>query len=162
MWWAGRRRHFEGASLARHIRWRKVEATLNALPQFITKIDGRDIQFAHIRSPHQDALPLLMTHGWPGSTIKLLKVIEPLRFRARDVNLVMGPRNARSPFGVGFASTETRRGRRAESTSTIAARGVAADRRLYLLVRQPGDVDERTFEITFLERGVEAYVFTFG
>ena len=58
--------------------WRKVEATLNALPQFITEIDGLDIQFAHIRSPHEDALPLLMTHGWPGSIIELLKVIEPL------------------------------------------------------------------------------------
>lgn len=58
--------------------WRKVEATLNALPQFITEIDGLDIQFAHIRSPHDDALPLLMTHGWPDSIIELLKVIEPL------------------------------------------------------------------------------------
>jgi pimeloyl-ACP methyl ester carboxylesterase len=58
--------------------WRKVEATLNARPQFITEIDGLDIQFAHIRSPHDDALPLLMTHGWPGSIIELLKVIEPL------------------------------------------------------------------------------------
>jgi pimeloyl-ACP methyl ester carboxylesterase len=58
--------------------WRKVEATINALPQFITEIDGLDIQFAHIRSPHDDALPLLMTHGWPGSIIELLKVIEPL------------------------------------------------------------------------------------
>jgi pimeloyl-ACP methyl ester carboxylesterase len=58
--------------------WRKVEATLNALPQFITEIDGLDIQFAHIRSSHDDALPLLMTHGWPGSIIELLKVIEPL------------------------------------------------------------------------------------
>src|SRR3712207_1163157 len=58
--------------------WRRVEATLNELPQFITEIDGLDIQFAHIRSPHEDALPLLMTHGWPGSVIELLKVIEPL------------------------------------------------------------------------------------
>jgi pimeloyl-ACP methyl ester carboxylesterase len=58
--------------------WRKVEATLNSLPQFITEIDGLDIQFAHIRSPHANALPMLMTHGWPGSIIELLKVIEPL------------------------------------------------------------------------------------
>jgi pimeloyl-ACP methyl ester carboxylesterase len=58
--------------------WRKAEATLNELPQFITEIDGLDIQFAHIRSPHDDAMPLLMTHGWPGSIIELLKVIEPL------------------------------------------------------------------------------------
>jgi pimeloyl-ACP methyl ester carboxylesterase len=58
--------------------WRMVEARLNALPQFITEIDGLDIQFAHIRSPHDDALPLLMTHGWPGSIVELLKVIDPL------------------------------------------------------------------------------------
>jgi pimeloyl-ACP methyl ester carboxylesterase len=58
--------------------WRKVEATLNSLPQFITAIDGLDIQFAHIRSPHESAMPMLMTHGWPGSIIELLKVIEPL------------------------------------------------------------------------------------
>ncbi|MEV7236257.1 epoxide hydrolase [Streptomyces sp. NPDC051020] len=58
--------------------WRKVEKRLNALPQFITEIDGLDIQFAHIRSPHADALPMLMTHGWPGSIIELLKVIDPL------------------------------------------------------------------------------------
>jgi len=58
--------------------WRKVERRLNDLPQFITEIDGLDIQFAHIRSPHSDAMPLLMTHGWPGSIIELLKVTEPL------------------------------------------------------------------------------------
>lgn len=58
--------------------WRKVEARLNALPQFITELDGLDIQFAHIRSPHTGALPMLMTHGWPGSIVELLKVIGPL------------------------------------------------------------------------------------
>ncbi len=58
--------------------WRKVEARLNALPQFITEIDGLDIQFAHIRSPHADAMPMLMTHGWPGSIIELLKIVDPL------------------------------------------------------------------------------------
>jgi len=58
--------------------WRKIESILNALPQFITEIDGLDIQFAHIRSQHEDAMPLLMTHGWPGSIIELLKVIDPL------------------------------------------------------------------------------------
>ncbi|MDQ3896673.1 MAG: epoxide hydrolase 1 [Actinomycetota bacterium] len=58
--------------------WRKVEKTLNELPQFITEVDGLDVQFAHIRSSHQDALPLLMTHGWPGSIIELLKIIDPL------------------------------------------------------------------------------------
>lgn len=58
--------------------WRKAEAKINALPQFITEIDGLDIQFAHIRSPHSDAMPMLMTHGWPGSIVELLKVVAPL------------------------------------------------------------------------------------
>ena len=58
--------------------WRKVEARLNALPQFITTIDGLDIQFTHIRSKHANALPLIMTHGWPGSVLELLKTVGPL------------------------------------------------------------------------------------
>ena len=58
--------------------WRKVEAKLNALPMFVTKIDGLDIQFIHLRSRHPNALPLIITHGWPGSIIELLKVIGPL------------------------------------------------------------------------------------
>ncbi|CAN7438937.1 epoxide hydrolase family protein [Rhizobium sp. LjRoot258] len=58
--------------------WRKVEAQLNALPQFITTIDGVDIHFIHVRSKHKDALPLIVTHGWPGSIIEQLKIIEPL------------------------------------------------------------------------------------
>jgi pimeloyl-ACP methyl ester carboxylesterase len=58
--------------------WRKVEARLNALPQFLTEIDGLDIHFIHIRSKHDDALPLVVTHGWPGSIIEQLKIVEPL------------------------------------------------------------------------------------
>src|ERR671912_207879 len=58
--------------------WRKVEARLNALPQFITEIDGLDIHFIHMRSRHEDALPLIVNHGWPGSVIEQLKIIEPL------------------------------------------------------------------------------------
>jgi pimeloyl-ACP methyl ester carboxylesterase len=58
--------------------WRKAEARLNALPQFITTIDGLDIHFIHVRSPHANAMPLLMTHGWPGSVFELLKVVDPL------------------------------------------------------------------------------------
>ncbi|MCU1617517.1 MAG: multidrug transporter [Frankiales bacterium] len=57
---------------------RRVEARLNALPQFTTEIDGVDIHFVHVRSPHPDALPLIMTHGWPGSVIELLDPIGPL------------------------------------------------------------------------------------
>ena len=58
--------------------WRKVEATLNAYPQFITEIDGLDIHFIHVRSKHENALPLIVTHGWPGSIIEQLKIIGPL------------------------------------------------------------------------------------
>ena len=58
--------------------WRKVEARLNALPQFVTNIDGLDIHFIHVRSRHESALPLIVTHGWPGSIIEQLKIIDPL------------------------------------------------------------------------------------
>jgi pimeloyl-ACP methyl ester carboxylesterase len=58
--------------------WRKVEARLNALPQFTTEIDGLDIHFIHVRSKHENALPLIVTHGWPGSVIEQLKIIDPL------------------------------------------------------------------------------------
>jgi pimeloyl-ACP methyl ester carboxylesterase len=58
--------------------WRPCEAKLNALPNFITEIDGLGIHFIHVRSQHQDALPLIVTHGWPGSIIEQLKIIEPL------------------------------------------------------------------------------------
>jgi pimeloyl-ACP methyl ester carboxylesterase len=58
--------------------WRKVEAKLNALPQFMTEIDGLDIHFIHVRSKHEDALPVIITHGWPGSVIELLSAIGPL------------------------------------------------------------------------------------
>jgi pimeloyl-ACP methyl ester carboxylesterase len=58
--------------------WRACEAKLNALPQFTTEIDGVDIHFLHVKSPHADALPLIVTHGWPGSVIELLEVVGPL------------------------------------------------------------------------------------
>jgi pimeloyl-ACP methyl ester carboxylesterase len=58
--------------------WRKVEARLNALPQFTTEIDGLDIHFIHVSSKHENALPLIVTHGWPGSIIEQLKIIDPL------------------------------------------------------------------------------------
>jgi pimeloyl-ACP methyl ester carboxylesterase len=58
--------------------WRKVEARLNSYPQFITEIDGLDIHFIHVRSRHENALPLIVTHGWPGSVIEQLKIIGPL------------------------------------------------------------------------------------
>ena len=58
--------------------WRKVEARLSSFPQFITEVDGLDIHFIHVRSKHENALPLIVTHGWPGSVIEQLKIIEPL------------------------------------------------------------------------------------
>src|SRR4051812_6984868 len=65
--------------LARHwvtdYDWRKCEASLNAMPQFVTEIDGLDIHFIHVRSQHEDALPLIVNHGWPGSIIEQLKII---------------------------------------------------------------------------------------
>src|SRR5208337_3703263 len=58
--------------------WRACEARLNALPQFTTEIDGVDIYFIHVKSRHENALPLIMTHGWPGSVIELLETVGPL------------------------------------------------------------------------------------
>jgi pimeloyl-ACP methyl ester carboxylesterase len=58
--------------------WRKIEAKMNALPQFITEIDGLDIHFIHVRSKHENAMPLIVTHGWPGSIIEQMKIIAPL------------------------------------------------------------------------------------
>jgi pimeloyl-ACP methyl ester carboxylesterase len=58
--------------------WRKCEAKINSYPQFLTEIDGLDIHFLHVRSPHEDALPLIVTHGWPGSVVEQLKIIDPL------------------------------------------------------------------------------------
>ena len=63
---------------ARHHDWRTFESRLNAVPQFKTRIDGLDIHFIHVRSPHADALPLIITHGWPGSIVEMLGVITPL------------------------------------------------------------------------------------
>src|SRR3984893_13417137 len=58
--------------------WRKIEAKLKVLPQFITEIDGLDIHFIHVRSKHENALPLIVTHGWPGSIIEQIKILDPL------------------------------------------------------------------------------------
>src|SRR5215216_1791318 len=58
--------------------WRKCEARLSALPQFTTEIDGLNIHFVHVRSKHENALPLVINHGWPGSIIEQLKIIDPL------------------------------------------------------------------------------------
>src|SRR5215475_2587443 len=69
-------------ALARHwgteYDWRRCEARLKALPNFITEIDGLDIHFIHVRSKHENALPLIVTHGWPGSVVEQLKIVGPL------------------------------------------------------------------------------------
>jgi pimeloyl-ACP methyl ester carboxylesterase len=89
--------------------WRKAEAKLNALPQFMTKIDGVDIHFIHVRSKHSNALPLIMTHGWPGSVFELLKTVGPLtdppahEGRAQDAFDLVLP----SMPGYGFSGKPT-------------------------------------------------------
>jgi pimeloyl-ACP methyl ester carboxylesterase len=92
--------------------WRKTEAKLNALPQFKTEIDGVDIHFIHVKSPHEDALPLIMTHGWPGSVIELLETVGPLTDptahggRAEDAFDLVLP----SVPGYGFSAEPTELG----------------------------------------------------
>ena len=89
--------------------WRKAEAKLNALPQFVTNIDGVDIHFIHVRSRHKNALPLIVTHGWPGSVIEQLKIIGPLTNptahggRAEDAFDIVIP----SVPGFGFSARPT-------------------------------------------------------
>ena len=76
-----RKRHRCGAASTHRIAgydWRTFEKRFAALPHFVTRIDGVDIHFIHVRSKHEDALPLIVTHGWPGSTIEQLKIIGPL------------------------------------------------------------------------------------
>lgn len=95
-----------------HHDWRRLEADLNRHPQFLTEIDGLDIHFIHVRSPHPDALPLLLTHGWPGSVIDFLPMITPLTDpvahggRAEDAFDVVIP----SLPGFGFSGKPTRTG----------------------------------------------------
>jgi len=89
--------------------WRRTEARLNALPQFVTTIDGLDIHFIHVRSRHPNAMPLIITHGWPGSFLEMIKAIEPLTDptafggRAEDAFDVVIP----SIPGYGFSSRPT-------------------------------------------------------
>ena len=100
--------------------WRKAEAKLNALPQFVTTIDGLDIQFVHIKSKHKNALPLIITHGWPGSVFELLKIIGPLTDpvayggKAEDAFDVVIP----SMPGYGFSGKPTTTGWDADHIAT--------------------------------------------
>ena len=121
--------------------WRKAEAKLNALPQFTTEIDGADIHFIHVRSQHEDALPLIMTHGWPGSVIELLETVGPLTDptahggAAEDAFHLVLP----SLPGYGFSSEPAELGWDAARTGRAWAelmRGLGYDR----YVAQGGDV----------------------
>ena len=108
--------------------WRATEARINAFPQFITEIDGLDIHFIHVRSPHEGAAPLVITHGWPGSIVEFLKVIEPLsdpvKFggQASDAFHVVAP----SLPGYGFSGKPTKNGwgveKIADAWATLMAR----------------------------------------
>ncbi|RVP08670.1 epoxide hydrolase [Sinorhizobium meliloti] len=92
--------------------WRKVEARLNALPQFTTSIDGVNIHFIHVRSKHKDALPIIVTHGWPGSVIEQLKIVEPLTDPTAHGGLSSDAFDVVIPSipGYGFSGKPTERG----------------------------------------------------
>src|SRR5213075_2017429 len=85
--------------------WGRCEARLNGLPNFVTEIDGLDVHFVHVRSRHEDALPLIVTHGWPGSIIEQLKLTDPMSHggRADDAFHVVIP----SLPGHGFSAKPT-------------------------------------------------------
>jgi pimeloyl-ACP methyl ester carboxylesterase len=126
---------------ARDHDWRRCEARLNALPQFTTVIDGVEIHFIHVRSPHEDALPLVMTHGWPGSVVELLETVGPLTDptahggRAEDAFHLVLP----SLPGYGFSGEPTELGW--ENGRIAAAWAQLMDRLGYTrYVAQGGDV----------------------
>src|SRR6516162_6757228 len=121
--------------------WRQCEAKLNSLPQFLTEIDGVDVHFIHVKSPHPNALPLIMTHGWPGSVIELLQTVSPLTDppahggRAEDAFDLVLP----SIPGYGFSGEPTELGWWAGRAA--AAWPVLMDRLGYTrYVAQGGDV----------------------
>lgn len=92
--------------------WRKVEARLNALPQFTTNIDGVEIHFIHVRSKHEGALPIIVTHGWPGSVIEQMKIVEPLTDPTAHGGLASDAFDVVIPSipGYGFSGKPTERG----------------------------------------------------
>jgi len=92
--------------------WRRAEARINAFPQFMTSIDGLDIHFLHVRSPHENALPLVLTHGWPGSIVEFLEVIEPLTDPAKHGGDPAGAFHVVCPSlpGYGFSGKQAEPG----------------------------------------------------
>ena len=138
---------------AKEYDWRNMEARLAALPQFVTEIDGLDIHFVHVRSQHENALPMIVTHGWPGSIIEQLKIIEPLTnptahggTAAEAFHLVIP-----SLPGHGFSEKPTKPG---WTPVTIAAAWATLMRRLGYerYVAQGGDWGNAVSEIMALQQ----------
>ena len=108
--------------------WRRCQAQLNALPQFMTEIDGLDIHFIHVRSRHQDALPLIVNHGWPGSVIEQLKIIGPLTdptAHGGGPGYRTGPRTRAAPGCISSGIISPRCCCAAEWTSSASRNGLA-------------------------------------
>ena len=99
--------------------WRKAEAKLNALPQFVTNIDGVDIHFIHVRSRHKNALPVIITHGWPGSVIEQLKIIGRSRIQPRTE---AAPRTRSTSSSRPYQATASPASRRAPAGTPITSR----------------------------------------
>ena len=133
---SSRRCRTSRATGAREYDWRKAEAKLNAVPNFVTDIDGLEIHFIHVKSKHKNALPIIITHGWPGSILEQMKLIEPLTNptahggTAADAFDVVIPsmawlwilRKAHEP-GLGHASHGTRLGGAHEAPGIHEVRG---------------------------------------
>ena len=100
--------------------WRKAEARLNALPQFKTEIDGLDIHFIHVKSSNEDALPLIITHGWPGSVIEMLEVVGPLTDPTAHGGSAEDAFDVVAPFPC--PATASRQSRRRSAGTLVASR----------------------------------------
>jgi hypothetical protein len=121
--------------------WRKIEARLNALPMFITEIDGLDIHFIHVRSRHANAMPVILTHGWPGSVIELLGVIDPLTNPSAHGGQVEDAFDVVVPSIPGFGFSGKPMGTGWDSDRIARAWGVLMTRLGYArYVAQGGDV----------------------
>ena len=146
----------------------------------MTEIDGLDVHVVHVRSKHDDALLLIVTHGWPGSVVEQLRIVDPPTdptahgaSASNAFHLVIP-----STPGYGFSGKPAATGwgperiaRALDGQPPGAARGIdiddqgrgtASEQRLYQLIRQPKPITDRQFEIEFLDPGVEALAFTFG
>jgi len=121
--------------------WRKCETKLNALPQFMTEIDGLDIHFIHVRSKHENALPLIVTHGWPGSIVEQLKIIEPLTDPTAHGGSVSDAFHIVIPSIPGYGFTEKPRETGWDTARTARAWAMLMDRLGYTqYVAQGGDL----------------------